>query len=594
MEACSVRLGWRVCVSGYRGVVRFVGQLPGRGGFTWIGIDWDDPGRGRHDGTVDGVRYFETDGPTSGSFVKLSKLGDGGRRSLLQAVARRHSNGGEASELSTLSETLPLNTLPPAVPSPLVSLPDTVGGSGGRTKFVGVEAAALRQALVQEATALTLCGMGVCEIDEPDALSAFLANVKHLDLSESLISSVRDIFAVFHGLPSLESLNLSSNRFNDVGSDSLSSMKIDAEKACFSHMRVLVLNKCNLPWRAIVSISLSCPELEELRLHRSSLSSLDPSSVEQQQHGELRLEKLRVLDVDGNSLNWSVLSSFFGNLPSVESLYLGSNDITHIRIAEGTDPGNRELTSKFPNVTTLSLSGNPIADWQSFSELCFLPNLVSLRASSMPLLDSFDKSETETTSRLVPGNSPSRDAVISRIGSLRVLDGSAVHQDERMYAEKNYTTSVLAQFDGSTIPESIQREHPRITELCKTYDIALRGCRSASLLRGPGDISGTQKTLRRDLVECSFVNHGGLDSEEDRIRTQIPASISVGKLRGLAGRLFGRLSVADVGQLELVENIGGLDRLVDLDDETRDLRHYGLTGGDSIEVNVRGRHRVAP
>ena len=27
---------------------------------VWIGVEWDDEGRGRHDGTVNGVQYFHT------------------------------------------------------------------------------------------------------------------------------------------------------------------------------------------------------------------------------------------------------------------------------------------------------------------------------------------------------------------------------------------------------------------------------------------------------------------------------------------------------------------------------------------------------
>lgn len=41
--------------------VRFIGQVEGTKG-EWLGIEWDDPTRGKHDGTHQGVRYFESQG----------------------------------------------------------------------------------------------------------------------------------------------------------------------------------------------------------------------------------------------------------------------------------------------------------------------------------------------------------------------------------------------------------------------------------------------------------------------------------------------------------------------------------------------------
>ena len=38
-----------------RGTVRYVGEVAGTKG-EWIGVEWDDEGRGRHDGTHDGKR----------------------------------------------------------------------------------------------------------------------------------------------------------------------------------------------------------------------------------------------------------------------------------------------------------------------------------------------------------------------------------------------------------------------------------------------------------------------------------------------------------------------------------------------------------
>lgn len=47
----------RVCFNEELGTIRFVGSIAGKKG-EWYGIEWDDPSRGKNDGSVDGVRYF--------------------------------------------------------------------------------------------------------------------------------------------------------------------------------------------------------------------------------------------------------------------------------------------------------------------------------------------------------------------------------------------------------------------------------------------------------------------------------------------------------------------------------------------------------
>lgn len=51
-------VGDRVEVNGNRGTIGYIGSVEGYDG-KWIGIDWDNPERGKHDGSVKGKRYFQ-------------------------------------------------------------------------------------------------------------------------------------------------------------------------------------------------------------------------------------------------------------------------------------------------------------------------------------------------------------------------------------------------------------------------------------------------------------------------------------------------------------------------------------------------------
>lgn len=54
----AVEINQRVVLNGSKGVVRYLGPVEGTAG-QWVGVDWDDPTRGKHDGkTRDGRRYF--------------------------------------------------------------------------------------------------------------------------------------------------------------------------------------------------------------------------------------------------------------------------------------------------------------------------------------------------------------------------------------------------------------------------------------------------------------------------------------------------------------------------------------------------------
>uniref|UniRef100_A0A3Q3X8G6 Tubulin-specific chaperone E n=1 Tax=Mola mola TaxID=94237 RepID=A0A3Q3X8G6_MOLML len=66
----------RVSCSRERATVRYVGPVPPTAGL-WLGIEWDQPVRGKHSGSHGGVQYFTCRHPTGGSFVRPAKVSFG-------------------------------------------------------------------------------------------------------------------------------------------------------------------------------------------------------------------------------------------------------------------------------------------------------------------------------------------------------------------------------------------------------------------------------------------------------------------------------------------------------------------------------------
>ena len=76
-ETTDPVIGARVEVGSERATVRFRGEVPPTKG-SWLGVEWDNSSRGKHDGLHNGVRYFtpvHSDCPTSCSFLRTEKVG---------------------------------------------------------------------------------------------------------------------------------------------------------------------------------------------------------------------------------------------------------------------------------------------------------------------------------------------------------------------------------------------------------------------------------------------------------------------------------------------------------------------------------------
>ena len=74
------------------GTIKYIGPVQGYSG-TWVGVDWDN-GEGKHDGSVNGVRYFQAKSEGSGSFIRPQNLSLG--ISFLEALHIRYK--GESTK----------------------------------------------------------------------------------------------------------------------------------------------------------------------------------------------------------------------------------------------------------------------------------------------------------------------------------------------------------------------------------------------------------------------------------------------------------------------------------------------------------------
>lgn len=60
----QLEVGTRISFNDALCTVRYIGEVRGTNG-QWLGVEWDDPTRGKHSGEHQGVKYFQCDSPSS-------------------------------------------------------------------------------------------------------------------------------------------------------------------------------------------------------------------------------------------------------------------------------------------------------------------------------------------------------------------------------------------------------------------------------------------------------------------------------------------------------------------------------------------------
>lgn len=75
MVMCAkFKVGDRISYSDYNCTILYVGEISVWPGEIAYGVEWDDDTRGKHNGKLGGIKYFNTIRPKSGSFLKVSKV----------------------------------------------------------------------------------------------------------------------------------------------------------------------------------------------------------------------------------------------------------------------------------------------------------------------------------------------------------------------------------------------------------------------------------------------------------------------------------------------------------------------------------------
>ncbi|KAF8636511.1 hypothetical protein AX17_003325 [Amanita inopinata Kibby_2008] len=413
-------LGTRIDYAGRHGTVKYVGEVHNSAG-DWLGVEWDDPHRGKHDGVYDGRRYFHCQVPGAASFIRPSARISFGR-SFLDALFSKYI---EALHGSGSQENVIL------------------GSSNGTIQVEAVGLDKIRGKLSDIGQLREVSLQGVSASSSPGTILKTCPNIRGLDLSGSLLPSWDTVASITSELPVLERLALNQTRL-------LLLTDIKPLNNAFLNLIELQLNRTMTTWPALTTIISIMPRLRLVEMGYNRLSRLltNESST---------CTSIQTINLDGNECgDWINLCDCFGKYPSLRRVLVTTNRIDFI-------PFPIVPQQQIPGIKQLALSFNRLKSWRDIDAIAsWCPNLETLMLGGNPLAVEMEKYI--------------RPFTVAKIPSLKVLDGSVISQKEREDCELFYLSHIAQ--DTSVPEEQVTREHPRWPELHAKYGQVPDGARS--------------------------------------------------------------------------------------------------------------------
>ncbi|EXJ86213.1 hypothetical protein A1O1_06583 [Capronia coronata CBS 617.96] len=574
MTSSEPYIGQRRSYSGALCTIRYIGPLPNTKG-DWLGVEWDNVSRGKHDGQYEGKRIFQclSSSPTAASFIRSSRKPDP-ERTLLEAIKFKYAAATESAQGGSSS----------------TSIDSTIEISGKIVEEVGFEKiqkqlsvlANLKIVLVDELVVSGIAQRGASRAGIETAqveLARTCPNIVELDIGWNIIETWQDVVDICVPLKKLKILKTSGLRLRMFENN-----YIDGTEPPFTTIEELQLNESLIRPAQVLQILSSAGSDAVLSLKTLSLG-LNELETFQDIAGSSRsltYPSVTTVNLDNNKFtNLSSLSTLMSLFPNITTLSLQGNSISHL----GLQPSETTGRHHFEKLETLNLAGNQISDYSFVDALSTLfPNLSSLRISRNPLYDQAVSSLTDIGYSKARPSAPASDSrayylTLARIPHLKLLNHTNITPRDREEGEIYYLSVAEREIrqllsdsrelsEGSNPPTAEEKvklarqQHPLYSALCVQHDrddILEHFLQQSK--RTPGNSAPSARseldsygpgTLGSRLVDTYFYIHhdsswGHEDTTDTRMSTSqpptsfrryLPSTVSVYRLKSLVAKQF--------------------------------------------------------
>lgn len=493
MDEFPSYLGQRRSYGGALCTIRYRGPLSGTKG-EWLGVEWDDPTRGKHDGKHNDQRIFQclSSSPTAGSFVRPSRKPDL-ERTLLEAIRFKYG----------MAKKDPLTTSGDAESG-------SIAISGKVVEEVGFEKIQRQLAVLGELRIVLADELAVFGVARRDAttqevedaqeeLGKTCPSIIELDVGWNTIETWQDVADMSRPFKRLKILKASGLRLHDYQRGRF----VKKDKS-FQKVEELHLSECLLKPEQVVQIlspsgSIAFPALKTLRLASNALDSF--TLVPRQNFPTITT----IIFDNNNFTSLSCLPVILSLFPNTASLSFQGNSISQI----GLDTVAGGKLPVFERLESLNLTGNNITDYDFVNSLpTVFPSLKSLRISRNPLYDTLVEQDARDQIS-DPGKQPppqrgplsagaQSDSIsyyltLARLPKLESLNYTTITSREREEGEIYYLSTVEKEIEvvvdtaaergrvpGAASSEAasalekhvdtIRRQHPLYATLCVKHD----------------------------------------------------------------------------------------------------------------------------
>ncbi|KAL7819705.1 hypothetical protein V8C26DRAFT_394950 [Trichoderma gracile] len=542
-------IGQRISYDGAACTVRFIGGVAGTTG-TWLGVEWDDAARGKHDGSHKGTRYFTciSKSPTAASFVRPTRPADA-PQSFLSALHERYVADAPGQTQGKSKTEIVI--------------------SGKVAQEMGFDKIWRRQSRLREMKIVVLDGLRVAwarddgdvkdgENGEPRTIRETAPKIVELDLSRNLFERLAPVVEICRDLKDLQKLALNGNRFQDVLTDEA----LQGAESVFGGLTELQLGETLLSWQELCLIASKCPSLTSLLVGSNQLSTLPPT-------GEVGLPStLTSINLEYNDFTSLSDIAYLTSLNALRHLQLKGNNISAITASPNSPP-----VVIPPSVQYVDLSYNKIDSWDFVDKLpAAFPGMTGLRITHNPIYYAIDADSNAQSS------DESFMFTVARIAQLKTLNFTHISAMDRTNAEMFYLSRIAKQL--ATVPEaaedSIKALHPRYNELCEVY--------------GEPDVIRREEInpnfLEARLVTTEFHYEDAPEGSRKTRTVRIPKAFDIYAVKGIVGKMYGLKPL----KLRLIWETGEWDPVAGYDEKEGD---DDESDGDEEMVEATGDGQTA-